>query len=121
MKRAGRLGNGCVDVRRRYRPSRGLVLSRRDGQRCLLRPESLVPGDSLFHLTQNHVVSPINWDMGVCHTYFYVPWGQGNVGANIWEGANPPPPDQLPAPLPVQRPPAGMCWAMWIPAPCPNG
>jgi hypothetical protein len=66
-------------------------------------PNQWCPGDSLFHLTQNHVTNPINWDMGVCHTYYYVPWGQGNVGQNIWEGANPPPPDTLSPPVPARR------------------
>jgi hypothetical protein len=84
-------------------------------------PNQWCPGDSLFHLTQNHVANPITWDMNVCHTYYYVPWGQGNVGANIFEGADPPPPETLPPPLPVLPAPPGMCWAMWIPAPCPNG
>jgi hypothetical protein len=37
-------------------------------------PNQWCPGDSLFQLTQNHVANPINWDMRVCHTYYYVPW-----------------------------------------------
>ena len=73
------------------------------------------PGDSLFHLTQNHVANPINWDMNVCHTYYYVPWGKGNVGYNSWDGPNPP------APRPLFRRLPGKCGSMWIPGPCPGG
>lgn len=68
-------------------------------------PNQWCPGDSLFHLTQNHVANPINWDMNVCHTYFYVPSGQGNVGQNIWEGPNPPGPPTLPPRVPAIIPP----------------
>jgi hypothetical protein len=64
-------------------------------------PNRGCPGDSLFQLTQNHITNPINWDMNVCHTYYYVPYGQGNVGQDIWEGANPPPPQTLPPPHPL--------------------
>ena len=84
-------------------------------------PNQWCPGDSLFHLTQNHVVNPINWDMRVCHTYYYVPWGQGNVGQDIWEGPNPPGPQTLIQAPPGLPPPPGKCWNMWIPGPCPGG
>ena len=84
-------------------------------------PNQWCPGDSLFHLTQNHVANPINWDMNVCHTYYYVQWGQGNAAPNIWDGANPPPPETLPESPPAPQLPPGMCWSMWIPAPCPAG
>ena len=84
-------------------------------------PNQWCPGDSLFHLTQNHVADPINWDMSVCHTYYYVPFGKGNAGYRIWDGPNPPGPQvpiQSPPGLP---PPPGKCWNMWIPGPCPGG
>lgn len=68
-------------------------------------PNQWCPGDSLFHLTQNHVANPINWDMKACHTYYYVPWGQGNVGQNIWEGANPPAPQVITSAPPAFIPP----------------
>ena len=39
----------------------------------------------------------VHWDMGNCHSYYYVFAGQGNVGDgslggnnSVWEGANPP-------------------------------
>jgi hypothetical protein len=65
-------------------------------------------------------MGPPGWDYGVCHTYWIVARGHGNLdgtpivsdGApldNMWEGPNPP------------RVPEGPCFAMWIPAPCPNG
>jgi hypothetical protein len=85
-------------------------------------PNQWCPGDSLFHLTQNHVYNPVTWDMNVCHTYYHVAFDQGNQGQGIWDGPDPPPPVAPPAPAPPGLPPPpGMCWAMWIPAPCPNG
>ncbi|BAX91277.1 hypothetical protein [Mycobacterium shigaense] len=42
--------------------------------------------------TGNHVTNPVRWDNNVCHTYYYVYFGQGNVAQNIWDGADPPPP-----------------------------
>ena len=47
------------------------------------------------------VTSPPNWDWNVCHTYWVVPSGQGNVSPGIWEGDAPPPPAPQPwTPLP---------------------
>jgi hypothetical protein len=83
-------------------------------------PNQWCPGDSLFHLTQNHVADPIKWDMNVCHTYYYVESGRGNVGQRIWEGPNPPPPQTLISAPPGLLPP-GMCWSRFIPGPCPGG
>ncbi len=34
----------------------------------------------------------VNWDWGVCHTWFAVNVGMGNVSSNIWDGVDPPPP-----------------------------
>jgi hypothetical protein len=80
------------------------------------------PGDSLFHLTQNHVYNPVTWDMNVCHIYYHVARDQANQGQGIHEGPNPPPPLSLPPPAPPGLPPPpGTCWAMWIPGPCPPG
>jgi hypothetical protein len=46
----------------------------------------------------------VQWDWNVCHTYWIVSWGQGNVGGpdrSIWDGGNPPPPLPRPwSPLP---------------------
>ena len=44
------------------------------------------PGQSLPP-TGNHVTNPVVWDINVCHTYYYVYFGQGNVAQNIWDGA----------------------------------
>jgi hypothetical protein len=55
-------------------------------------PNHWCPGDSLFHLTQNHITHPVTWDMTVCHTYYHVAEDQGNQGDGIWDGPNPPPP-----------------------------
>ena len=53
-------------------------------------PNRWCPGDSLFHLTQNHVYNPVTWDMNVCHTYYHVAFDQGNQGQGIHEGPSPP-------------------------------
>ena len=70
----------------------------------------------------------IQWDMNVCHTWYRVAEGSGNVPegphnqSDVWEGPNPPPPAPPPAPAPPGLPPPpGMCWSMWVPAPCPAG
>jgi hypothetical protein len=55
------------------------------------------PGDPPVQ-TGNHVTNPVRWDEGVCHTYWYVPFGQGNVAQNILEGDAPPPPPPPPPP-----------------------
>jgi hypothetical protein len=68
-------------------------------------PNHWCPGDSLFHLTQNHVHDPVTWDMNVCHTYYHVALDQANQGQGIYEGPNPPPP----VPLPPPPPPPGPC------------
>jgi hypothetical protein len=31
----------------------------------------------------------VGWDMNVCHTWYRVNNGQGNVGHDIWDGSNP--------------------------------
>ena len=51
------------------------------------------------------VTSPPNWDWNVCHTYYIVPAGQGNVHPGILADAPPPPPPTV-------------CWALFIPRPC---
>lgn len=78
------------------------------------------PGDEL-PATGNHVTDPFRgWDMTVCHTYYYLWPGMGNVSNMIWDGDNPPPkPDsgyQPPPPLPP-----GLCWptGSFIPVPVP--
>jgi hypothetical protein len=55
------------------------------------------PGDPPVQ-TGNLRVNPVIWDTGVCHTYWYVYFGQGNVADNIWEGESPPPPPPPPPP-----------------------
>ena len=49
------------------------------------------PGDPPVQ-TGNHITNPVVWDNNVCHTYWYVYFGQGNVAQNIFEGDAPPPP-----------------------------
>ena len=57
------------------------------------------PGQSLW-ITGNHVTNPVVWDESICHTYYVVYWGQGNVAQNIWDGPDPPPPPP-PGPPPI--------------------
>jgi hypothetical protein len=61
-------------------------------------PKQWCPGQSLW-ITGNHVTNPVIWDNNVCHTYYVVAWGQGNVAQNIWDGPDPPAP-LPPPPLP---------------------
>ena len=42
------------------------------------------PGDPPVQ-TGNLKVNPVVWDNNVCHTYWYVCSGQGNVASNIFE------------------------------------
>jgi hypothetical protein len=51
----------------------------------------LVPRRALT-ATGNHVTDPIHdWNPTVCHTYYYLWPGMGNVSHMIWDGDNPPP------------------------------
>jgi hypothetical protein len=43
-------------------------------------------------MTGNHVTDPLRWDFNVCHTYWFVWPGQGNVSNLIFDGVAPPPP-----------------------------
>jgi hypothetical protein len=75
------------------------------------------PGDPPVQ-TGNLRVNPVIWDANLCHTYFYVYHGQGNVAQNIWEGTDPPAPPPPPPNLTPPLPP-GWCWSLFLPAPCP--
>src|SRR6476620_7345953 len=55
------------------------------------------PGDPPVQ-TGNLRTNPVVWDSDVCHTYWYVYFGQGNVAQNIFEGETPPPPPPPPPP-----------------------
>ena len=94
---------------------------------CGYGPNRWCPGDSLY-MDQGGPYQGIQWDMNVCHTWYRVAEGSGNVPegphnqSDVWEGPNPPPPAPPPAPAPPGLPPPpGMCWSMWVPAPCPAG
>lgn len=75
------------------------------------------PGDPPVQ-TGNLRINPVIWDNNVCHTYWYVYHGQGNVASNIFEGEVPPPP---PPSGPYFTPPLppGWCWSLFLPGPCP--
>lgn len=55
-------------------------------------PYTWCPGDDPRGGPGGPFVSPgpPNWDWSVCHTYYTVNWGQGNVSLTIWDGPNPP-------------------------------
>lgn len=85
-------------------------------------PKQWCPGEPL-PATGNHVTDPFRgWDMTVCHTYYYLWPGMGNVSNMIWDGDNPPP---KPPDSGSQRPPLppGLCWPEGgifpVPVACP--
>lgn len=49
------------------------------------------PGEQPEPRTGNHITDPLNWDWNVCHTYYFLWPGMGNVSSMIWDGENPPP------------------------------
>ncbi|MFZ0718169.1 hypothetical protein [Mycobacterium sp.] len=55
------------------------------------------PGQPLPQ-TGNHRTNPVVWDMGICHTYWFVMFGQGNAAQNVFDGDNPPAPPPEPPP-----------------------
>ena len=67
--------------------------------------------------TGNLRVNPVVWDETVCHTYWYVYFGQGNVADNIFEGEVPPAPPPAPPGFTPPLPP-GYCWYLFLPGPC---
>jgi hypothetical protein len=54
-------------------------------------PHHWCPGELPVPATGNHVTDPLNWDWNVCHTYYFLWGGMGNVSNMIWDGDNPPP------------------------------
>src|SRR4051812_13592452 len=75
------------------------------------------PGDPPVQ-TGNLRVNPVVWDWNVCHTYWYVYFGQGNVAQNIFEGEVPPPPPPPPPPGLIST--YEQCVAMIGPFFCPR-
>ena len=54
-------------------------------------PHHWCPGQLPLPATGNHITDPLNWDWNVCHTYYFLWEGMGNVSNMIWDGDNPPP------------------------------
>jgi hypothetical protein len=74
-------------------------------------PYTWCPGMSMAGTNMDtHTGGPglgVDWDMTVCHKWWAVNVGMGNVSRNIWEGDPPQPPEAF---EPVQCPPiAFMC------------
>jgi hypothetical protein len=53
-------------------------------------PRHWCPGNPPVQ-TGNLQVDPVRWDAGICHTYYFVYQGMGNVSNVVWDGDNPPP------------------------------
>jgi hypothetical protein len=53
-------------------------------------PRHWCPGDPPVQ-TGNLQVDPVRWDASICHTYYFVWQGMGNVSNVVWDGVNPPP------------------------------
>jgi hypothetical protein len=53
-------------------------------------PKHWCPGEPA-PVTGNHVTDPLNWDWNICHTYYILYPGMGNVSHMFWDGDNPPP------------------------------
>jgi hypothetical protein len=68
-------------------------------------PQHWCPGEQPVPATGNHVTDPLNWDWNVCHTYYFLWPGMGNVSNLIWDGENPPP--RPPPPMGVYCDPIG--------------
>lgn len=68
-------------------------------------PHHWCPGELPLPATGNHITDPLNWDWNVCHTYYFVWGGMGNVSNGIWDGENPPP--KPPPPMGLYCDPVG--------------
>lgn len=82
-------------------------------------PLTWCPGDPPVE-TGNKRVNPVIWDNNVCHSYYIVYHGQGNVAQNIWDGPNPPGPPDMGGPYFTPPLPPGWCWSLFLPGPCPR-
>ncbi len=76
-------------------------------------PYTWCPGQSMYSGIDvaSHTGAPgtdLPWDMSVCHEWWYVNWGSGNISPGIWDGDNPPPPPEALEPRPCP-PIAFMC------------
>jgi hypothetical protein len=90
---------------------------------AMAQPPPVVPDGYTWCPGQALPFSGLGWDMDVCHTYSFVPFGQGNVPMAdlqgnpreswIWADTPPPPPINPPLPLPP-RPPSCPPWNVII-------
>jgi hypothetical protein len=68
-------------------------------------PYTWCPGQSMTSGVdmEHHTGAPggtIDWDMNVCHTWWYVSWGSGNINPGVWEGDAPAPDALVPRKCP---------------------
>ncbi|WP_082956536.1 MULTISPECIES: hypothetical protein [unclassified Mycobacterium] len=88
------LASGCLGLA-------SLVLGAGTAQADSPGPYRWCPGDSMvYHATVGPHTGPgvaYQWDMNVCHTWYWVANGKGNVPykghlpSGVWDGDNPPP------------------------------
>jgi hypothetical protein len=81
---------------------------------ALAEPPPVAPGGYTWCPGQGLPFSGLGWDMGVCHSYTFVPFGQGNVpmvdlqgnalDSWLWADSPPPPATNTPPPLPTRPP-----------------
>jgi hypothetical protein len=68
-------------------------------------PYQWCPGQDMQFSPQTGSTGPGRdklWDMNICHTWYFVDYGKGNVPSklppppesNVWDGLNPPPSDR---------------------------
>ncbi|MGB9227299.1 hypothetical protein, partial [Mycobacterium sp.] len=48
-------------------------------------PNHWCPGQSLY-VSQGGPNRDVDWDMNVCHTWYWVAVGEGNVSPQVWDG-----------------------------------
>ncbi|WP_310777125.1 hypothetical protein [Mycobacterium sp. Z3061] len=87
-------------------------------------PFTWCPGDAPV-ATGNRQYNPVIWDDNVCHQWWYVDFGKGNVAQNVWDGPNPPAREPTRGYQPPPPLPPGLCWPTGgsfipLPIPCPS-
>ena len=57
-------------------------------------PYTWCPGDRLDEginpATGKGAPGNVVWDNNICHTWYYVDWGYGNISPSVWDGPNTP-------------------------------
>jgi hypothetical protein len=68
-------------------------------------PYTWCPGMSMSGVDENtHIGGPgtaVQWNMKICHTWYSVNAGMGNVTGDVWDGDDPPPAALKPRRCPI--------------------